>query len=89
MIKVEGILNTRPLTPHNSDTDNFDVLTSGHFLIGRSITSIPEPDLIDVNENRLSRWENITKAVQRTWKNWKSDYLNALQARSKWITEKK
>ncbi|GFX57950.1 integrase catalytic domain-containing protein [Trichonephila clavipes] len=88
MIQVEGILNSRPLTPLSSDADNFDVLTTGHFLIGRPITSIPEPNLIDVNENRLSRWEKITKVVQRTWKKWKSDYLNTLQARSKWITEK-
>ncbi|GFY28620.1 DUF5641 domain-containing protein [Trichonephila clavipes] len=86
MIQVEGILNSRPLTPLSSDADNFDVLTPGHFLIGRPITSIPEPNLIDVNENRLSRWEKITKVVQRTWK---SGYLNTLQARSKWITEKK
>ncbi|GFT65990.1 transposable element Tcb2 transposase [Trichonephila clavipes] len=89
MIQVEGILNSRPLTPLSSDADNFDVLTPGHFLIGRPITSIPEPNLIDVNENCLSRWEKITKVVQRTWKKWKSDYLNTLQARSKWITEKK
>ncbi|GFW42237.1 integrase catalytic domain-containing protein [Trichonephila clavipes] len=88
MIQVEGILNSRPLTLLSSDTDNFDVLTPGHFLIGRSITSIPEPNLIDVNENRLRRWEKITKVVQGTWKKWKSDYLNTLQARSKWITEK-
>ncbi|GFW04062.1 integrase catalytic domain-containing protein [Trichonephila clavipes] len=35
MIQVEGILNSRPLTPLSSDADNFDVLTPGHFLIGR------------------------------------------------------
>ncbi|GFW01168.1 integrase catalytic domain-containing protein [Trichonephila clavipes] len=68
MIQVEGILNSRPLTPLSRDADNFDVLTPGYFLIGRPITSIPEPNLIDVNENRLSRWEKITKVVQRTWK---------------------
>ncbi|GFV64367.1 uncharacterized protein TNCV_2502851 [Trichonephila clavipes] len=83
MIQVEGLLNSRPLTLLSSDADNFDVFTPGHFLIGRPITSIPEPHLIDVNENRLSRWEKITKVVQRTWKKWKSDYLNTLQARSK------
>ncbi|GFX01744.1 integrase catalytic domain-containing protein [Trichonephila clavipes] len=88
MIQVEEILNSRSLTPLSSDADNFDVLTPGHFLIGRPITSIPEPNLMDVNENRLSRWEKITKVVKRTWKKWKSDYLNTLQARSKWITEK-
>ncbi|GFS73635.1 integrase catalytic domain-containing protein [Trichonephila clavipes] len=67
-IQVEGILNSRPLTPLSSDADNFDVLTPGHFSIGRPITSIPEPNLIDANENRLSRWEKITKVAQRTWK---------------------
>ncbi|GFW25904.1 DUF5641 domain-containing protein, partial [Trichonephila clavipes] len=56
MIQVEGILNLRPLTPLSNDAENFDVSTPGHFLIGRPITSIPEPNLIDVNENRLSRW---------------------------------
>ncbi|GFT00568.1 integrase catalytic domain-containing protein [Trichonephila clavipes] len=81
-------VSDRGLLCHGSDADDFDVLTPGHFLIGRPITSIPEPNLIDVNENRLSRWEKITKVVQRTWKKWKSDYLNTLQARSKWITEK-
>ncbi|GFU01233.1 uncharacterized protein TNCV_5123881 [Trichonephila clavipes] len=50
-----NILNSRPLTPLSSVADNFDVLTPGHFLIGRPITSISEPNLIDVNENRLSR----------------------------------
>ncbi|GFY34476.1 integrase catalytic domain-containing protein [Trichonephila clavipes] len=54
--RVEGILISRPLTLLSSDADNFDVWTPGRFLIGRSITSIPEPNLIDVNENRLSRW---------------------------------
>ncbi|GFX74889.1 integrase catalytic domain-containing protein [Trichonephila clavipes] len=71
--RVEGILNSRPLTPLSSDADNFDVLTPGHFLIGRPMTSIPEANLIDVNENRLSRWEKITKVVKGTWKKWKSD----------------
>ena len=30
-----------------------------------------------------------TKVVQLIWKKWKSDYLNALQARLKWMAEKK
>ena len=88
MIQVEGILNSRPLTPLSNDSDKFDVLTPGHFLIGRPIISIPEPNLTDINENRLSRWQKTTKVVQIIWKKWKSDYLNTLQARSKWMAEK-
>ncbi|GFV58649.1 DUF5641 domain-containing protein, partial [Trichonephila clavipes] len=62
---VEGILNSRPLTPLSSDADNFDVLTPGHFLIGRPVTSILEPNLIDVNENRLRRWKKLPRELLR------------------------
>ncbi|XP_042913376.2 uncharacterized protein, partial [Parasteatoda tepidariorum] len=85
VIQIEGILNSRPLCPLSGDNDSFDVLTPGHFLIGRPITSIVEPNLTDLNDNRLSRWQKTTKVVQLIWEKWKSDYLNTLQARSKWM----
>ncbi|GFU71140.1 DUF5641 domain-containing protein [Trichonephila clavipes] len=43
IIQVEGILNSRPLSPISNDFDNFEVLTPAHFSIGRSINSILEP----------------------------------------------
>ncbi|GFV53907.1 uncharacterized protein TNCV_166741 [Trichonephila clavipes] len=56
---------------------------------GRSITSIVEPDLTNLNENRLDNWQKITKIVQLIWKKWSVDYLNILQQRNKWHFEKK
>lgn len=88
VIQIEGILNSRPLTPLSNDDDCFEVLTPGHFLIGRSLAAIPEPQLIDTKDNRLSRWQRTTKIVQTIWKKWKTDYLNTLQQRSKWMVEK-
>ncbi|GFU60500.1 uncharacterized protein TNCV_2197471 [Trichonephila clavipes] len=41
--------------------DDLIVLTPSHRLIGRSITSIAEPDLTNLNENRLDNWQKITK----------------------------
>ncbi|GFY29798.1 integrase catalytic domain-containing protein [Trichonephila clavipes] len=38
--QIEGILNSRPITPLSEDIDDLEVLTSGHFLIRRPITSI-------------------------------------------------
>ncbi|GBO34193.1 hypothetical protein AVEN_265269-1 [Araneus ventricosus] len=61
---------------------------SWYHCAGRPISSIPEPFLTDINENRLSRGQKTTKVVQLIWKKWKSDYLNTLQARSKWMAEK-
>ncbi|GFX17276.1 integrase catalytic domain-containing protein [Trichonephila clavipes] len=56
---------------------------------GRSITSIVEPDLSNLNENRLDNWQKITKIIQLIWKRWSVDYLNSLQQRNKWHFEKK
>jgi hypothetical protein len=88
IIQIEGILNSRPLTPLTSDTDNYDVLTPGHFLIGRPIQAIPQPDVTHLSENRLSRWQRTSKVVQIVWRKWKNDYLSTLQQRSKWVVEK-
>ncbi|GFT18855.1 integrase catalytic domain-containing protein [Trichonephila clavipes] len=88
IIQVEGILNSRPLTPISNDFDNFEVLTRAHFLISRSINSILEPIVININDNRLSRWQKTTKVIQVVWKKWSTDYLNALQQRGKWMIEK-
>ncbi|GBL82587.1 hypothetical protein AVEN_263675-1 [Araneus ventricosus] len=88
VIQIEGILNSRPLTPLSSDRDNFEILTPGHFLIGRPINSIPDPDYSDRQDNLLSQWQRLSKMVQIIWKKWKLDYLNNLQARHKWQFEK-
>lgn len=45
--EIEGILNSRPIVPMSTDPNDFATLTPAHFLIGRSLVSIPEPDLIE------------------------------------------
>ncbi|GFY02620.1 integrase catalytic domain-containing protein [Trichonephila clavipes] len=45
-IQIEGILNSRPLCPLSSKSDDLNALTPAHFLIGRSMTSLVEPNLI-------------------------------------------
>ena len=56
VIEVEGILNSRPLTPISSDPNNLLVLTPDHFLIGDALTSLPEVDYRKISTNRLSNW---------------------------------
>lgn len=85
---IEAIINSRPLTPLSTDVDDLAILTPGHFLIGRPITSIVEPSLISIPENRLTAWQRITKVNQLIWKSWSRDYLSHLQQRHKWQFEK-
>ncbi|GFS72576.1 integrase catalytic domain-containing protein [Trichonephila clavipes] len=86
--QIEAILNSRPLTPLSSDVDDLEVLTPAHFLIGRPITAIVEPSLLQCESNRLNVWQRITKSVQTIWKKWSLSYLNSLQQRKKWIVNK-
>ncbi|GFW05748.1 integrase catalytic domain-containing protein [Trichonephila clavipes] len=76
--QIEAILNSRPLTPLSSDVDDLEVLTPAHFLIGRPITAIVEPSLLQGESNRLNVWQRITKSVQTIWKRWNLSYLNSL-----------
>ncbi|GBO10230.1 hypothetical protein AVEN_167601-1, partial [Araneus ventricosus] len=88
IIQIEGILNSRPLSPLSSDINEYEVLTPAHFLIGRPITAIPEPEIINISDNKLSRWQQFTKFTQIIWKRWQREYLNHLQQRYKWQLKK-
>ncbi|GFU81640.1 DUF5641 domain-containing protein [Trichonephila clavipes] len=68
--------------------NDLEVLTPAHFLIGRPITAIVEPSLLQCESNRLNVWQKITKSVQTIWKRWSLSYLNSLQQRKKWIVNK-
>lgn len=87
--QIEAMLNSRPLTPLSSDVEDLNVLTPGHFLIGRPITTLPEPSLLEINANRLNLWQRVTRYVQLIWRRWSVNYLNNLQQRTKWKFEKK
>ncbi|XP_017793544.1 PREDICTED: uncharacterized protein LOC108575292 [Habropoda laboriosa] len=84
IIEIEAVLNSRPLTPLSSDPNDFLVLTPAHFLIGESLTSLPERDVRDINTNRLSSWQHIQQMKQHFWARWHKEYLNELHNRTKW-----
>ncbi|XP_011859777.1 PREDICTED: uncharacterized protein LOC105557203 [Vollenhovia emeryi] len=84
LCRIEACLNSRPIAPLSDVLEDYEVLTPGHFLIGAAITSNPEPSLLDLNEDRLSRWQIVRHVTERFWKLWQADYINTLQQRGKW-----
>lgn len=84
LTQIESILNSRPLTPISTDPNDLSFLTPGHFLIGDSFRSLPEPDLTQLPANHLSSWQRVEQIRQHFWKRWHKEYLNQHQQRTKW-----
>lgn len=84
IIKIEAILNSRPIYDPSSDPNDLEPLTPGHFLIGRPLTSPPDPDLSQIQVNRLSNWQHVQFLKQQFWKQWQNEYLHEMNIRSKW-----
>lgn len=88
LIQIEGCLNSRPLCPMTSDPNDLSALTPAHFLIGEAITSTPRPSVLDINVNRLDRFQLMQRLTETFWKRWRQEYLSRLQQRPKWIATK-
>ena len=83
--KIEACLNSRPLLPlHSHTTDGIDVLTPGHFLTGRALTALPEDPTPNERPHLLKTWKRCQAMSHHIWTRWSKEYLNSLQARTKW-----
>lgn len=83
LTQVEACLNSRPLTSLSDDPLDLEPLTPAHFLVGGSLVALPDPDLSDIQLNRLSRFQCVQRQLQDFWNRWRREYLSQLQARSK------
>lgn len=82
--QVEGILNSRPLIPSSSDPNDYEVLTPAHFLIGQTLTAVPERNWSDAKVNFIKRYRHLQMIGQHFWARWQMEYLTTLQQRTKW-----
>ncbi|GJQ79320.1 hypothetical protein Trydic_g16187 [Trypoxylus dichotomus] len=64
LIQIEAILNSRPMCPLSSSPNDFEPITPSHFLIGRKVTSVPDPDVT----TQPKRWSvnYVSELQQRT-----------------------
>ncbi|CAH2093398.1 unnamed protein product [Euphydryas editha] len=79
--QIEGILNSRPLSPLSADPRDPSPLTPGHFLIGRAITSLPS---VPINCKNVNRYERLEQLRQHFWDRWRREYIAELQQRTRW-----
>ncbi|XP_061393519.1 uncharacterized protein LOC133335406 [Musca vetustissima] len=82
LVRIESVLNSRPLTPLSEDPEDLEALTPAHFLRGGSLIFAPEMPLDDLS--LINRWEKV-KVLHHTFsKRWKSEYIQELHKRYKW-----
>ncbi|XP_045767942.1 uncharacterized protein LOC123869187 isoform X3 [Maniola jurtina] len=84
LVQIEAILNSRPLTPLSSDPSDLTCLTPAHFLIGRSLLSVPRPMVSDTNIAAMDRYQRIEALKQHFWRRFSAEYVSLLQQRMKW-----
>lgn len=84
LCKIEACLNSRPISALCDDSTDLSALTPGHFLIGRPLISVPEESVLELNTNRLSRWQHVQSIHEQIWRSWSCEYLHSLQQRHKW-----
>ncbi|XP_023159213.1 uncharacterized protein LOC111591767 [Ceratitis capitata] len=82
LVRIEAVLNSRPISPMSQDADDLNALTPGHFLRGAPIHSIPEP--ISENLSLINKWQRLKVLHHQFSKRWKTEYLQELHKRFKW-----
>lgn len=88
LLKVEAVLNSRPIYAPTDDITDELVITPGHFLIGEAPVIPPpiaSPKVTNYSLQRIR--EEQRKMFDHFWKRWKSDYLSSLLPRKKWLKE--
>ena len=85
--QIEACMNSRPLLPITSHSqDGLTTLTASHFLLFKAPVSYPEDPRLPEKPHLLRKWNQCQSMVQHFWKRWSMEYLNCLQARTKWQT---
>ena len=82
--QVEACLNSRPLVSLACSEVGIDVLTPGHFLIGRPLEAFPDPPSSFKTMTVLRRWNLCQTLTRHFWRRWSEDYHSSLRKFSKW-----
>ena len=59
--------------------NGIEVLTPGHFLIGRALCALPDPSFSYRTMSLLRRWHLCQNLVRHFWQRWSAEYLSTLK----------
>ncbi|XP_059218988.1 uncharacterized protein LOC131995095 [Stomoxys calcitrans] len=84
LVRIESVLNSRPLSPISEDPTDLIPLTPGHLIRGAALMAIPEE--YSDNLSLMNRWQRLKTLQILFAKRWKNEYVSELQRRYKWKT---
>jgi len=92
LTKVEGVINSRPISYVSSD-DIDEPLTPAHLLCGRRLLSLPdsicytdpEEDYSLTREHLTRRLMHLNKLLSDFWKRWQTEYLAELRDSHRYV----
>ncbi|XP_062699619.1 uncharacterized protein LOC134284635 [Aedes albopictus] len=76
--QIEAAINSRPLLPMSDDPNDLAALTPAHFLLGTSMTALPDPDIQHAPNGPLEHFQKLQCHVQKFWSHWRTEYLQEM-----------
>ncbi|XP_062557552.1 uncharacterized protein LOC134222417 [Armigeres subalbatus] len=89
MIKIENVVNSRPLTHVPVDDESSPALTPNHFLVGSSNGSKPLVPYNDSARAMRQSWKTSDILANYFWKRWVEEYTPEITRRTKWFNPAK
>lgn len=92
LVEVEGILNSRPLTVETINDPHSPLpLAPINLLTLKSNVIMPPPGVFDGKADIYTRrqWRRVQHLSQEFWDRYRKEYLSTLQARQKWLNNKR
>ena len=91
LIEIEAIMNSRPLTTDGlNDPEDVNLLSPINLLTMKSNVILPPPGSFQREDMYCRRrWRRVQHLSNEFWSKWRKEYLQNVQSRSKWSTEKR